>query len=257
VLEDIITLCRAAGAETLRFYRTDMSVTYKDDQSPLTAADRASHDVIIGGLRNLAPGIPAISEEDAPGGDTGGPVPEQYWLVDPLDGTKEFLKRRDDFTVNVALVQNGKAILGVVYAPAHRVIYFAESGAGAWRQADGSDAIPIRTHPADVKSLRVVASKEHAGPAVEALLRRLPNASVTSIGSSLKFCLVAEGKADFYPRFVPTMEWDTAAAQCVVETAGGQMLTLDGEPLRYGKPGRKNPSIITIGDPAFAWSELL
>lgn len=257
MLESIKTFCRKAGVEILRFYGTDAQVTYKEDRSPLTAADKASHEYLVRELTKLTPGIPVVSEESA---EDATPAPGQmdkYWLVDPLDGTKEFLKRSGDFTVNVALIQNGHPVLGVVYVPVREVSYFAERGHGVWRQTDGAPATAIHTVPAVKERMRVVASKDHAGPEVEAMLRRLPGAELTSIGSSLKFCLVAEGKADIYPRFVPTMEWDTAAAQCIVETAGGTVQTLDGQPLTYGKPGWKNPSIVTAGSADLGWGAWL
>jgi 3'(2'), 5'-bisphosphate nucleotidase len=257
MLEKIIGYCREAGAEILTFYGVESSISYKQDNSPLTAADRASHEVLVKALENLAPRYPVVSEESASENNMKPGQADEYWLVDPLDGTKEFLKQSGDFTVNVALIRGGHPVLGVVYVPARDVAYFAEQGSGAWRQTDHDEAVQIRTSPHSSERTRLVASKDHAGPEVEALLRRLSGAAVTSIGSSLKFCLIAEGKADFYPRFVPTMEWDTAAAQCVVESAGGSVQTLDGNLLCYGKPMWKNPSIVTVGDPAFRWRELV
>lgn len=256
MLDKIIAFCREAGTEILRFYHTDTPITYKEDRSPLTKADQASHELLEKALGGLMPAIPVVSEESS--SETLAPRRrDRYWLVDPLDGTKEFLKRSGDFTVNVALIQDGYPALGVVYVPARETTYFAERGAGSWRQSNGANRTQIRTSSVLIGRMRVIASKDHAGPEVEALLRRLPSAEVTSIGSSLKFCLVAEGKADFYPRFVPTMEWDTAAAQCIVEAAGGSVQTLDGSRLTYGKPAWRNPAIVTVGDPAFHWRDLL
>jgi 3'(2'), 5'-bisphosphate nucleotidase len=257
MLEKVIGYCREAGIEILRFYGSESQVSYKEDKSPLTAADRASHDLLVRALEGQTPTIAVVSEESASETTIEPGQADNYWLVDPLDGTKEFLKQSGDFTVNVALIQGGQPVLGVVYVPAKEVAYFAERGSGAWRQTDNAKAVQIRTRPHSRETTRIVASKDHAGPEVEALLRRVPDAVVTSIGSSLKFCLIAEGEADFYPRFVPTMEWDTAAAHCVVENAGGSVQTLDGNMLRYGKPMWKNPSIVTVGDPAFRWRELI
>jgi 3'(2'), 5'-bisphosphate nucleotidase len=171
-----------------------------------------------------------------------------FWLVDPLDGTKEFLKGTKEFTVNVALMEGGLPVLGVVHAPALSLTYYSMRNFGSWRQVGDQPPIPISTRLADCWELAVVASKDHAGPSVSAMLGRLRRPQLQSMGSSLKFCLVAEGKADLYLRDLPTMEWDTAAAQCIVEAAGGGTYSLDGEPLRYGKSGLKNPAIMTVGD---------
>ena len=241
----------------MRFYGGRASVVLKSDASPLTDADRASHDLLTQFLPGLISGVPVISEEshDPTRGltDTDG----RFWLVDPLDGTKEFLKGTGEFTVNIALVEDGRPIIGVVHAPVLELTYFADLEGGAFRQKHGEVPVAIHTQQANLERLRVVASKDHAGPLVKAMLARLPDAELKSMGSSLKFCLVAEGDADIYLRDVPTMEWDTAAAQCVVEAAGGRICTLDGNPLRYGKPGLKNPSIITVGDSDLQWPSLL
>ena len=177
--------------------------------------------------------------------------------MDPLDGTKEFIKKSGSFTVNIALIKQREPILGVVHAPAMALTYYAERGGGAWRMEKDESPVSVRVRKADPDQLCVVASKDHAGPEVAAMLERIPGAELASMGSSLKFCLVAEGKADFYPRFVPTMEWDTAAAQCIVEVAGGTVLDLDGAPLHYQKVPLKNPSIITVGDQAVDWKRYL
>jgi 3'(2'), 5'-bisphosphate nucleotidase len=248
MLEVVRDLCRAAGVEILRIYGTDAEVRYKEDRSPLTAADTASHEYLVTELARLIPGVPVVSEES--GDATADPalMADTYWLIDPLDGTKEFIKRTGDFTVNVALIRGGRPVLGVVHVPVRNTDYFAELGAGAWRQTADRPAVAIRTKAVPPARVRVVASKDHAGHELETVLGQLPDAELKQIGSSLKFCLVAEGSADCYPRLAPTMEWDTAAAHCVVETAGGVVLTLDGKPLAYGKPGRKNPSFIVVSD---------
>ena len=223
----------------------------------MTATDRASHDFLLNSLQLLTPETAVISEEseEAPNGsiDTG----RFSWLVDPLDGTKEFLKGTNEFTVNVALMEAGLPILGVVHAPALSLTYYGMRNFGSWRQIDDEPPIPISTRRADSSELAVVASKDHTGPLVSAMLERLRRPQLQSMGSSLKFCLVAEGKADLYLRDLPTMEWDTAAAQCIVEAAGGGTYSLDGEPLRYGKPGLKNPAIMTVGDTSFDWRSLI
>ncbi len=208
-------------------------------------------------LPGLIPGVPVVSEESHEPTATLIGANGRFWLVDPLDGTKEFLKGTGEFTVNIALVEQGRPVAGVVHAPALGLTYFADLDNGAFRQNNNEGPVAIRCQRANRDSLRVVASKDHAGPLVEAMLARLPNVELKSMGSSLKFCLVAEGSADIYLRDVPTMEWDTAAAQCLVEAAGGQVCTLDGQPLRYGKPSLKNPSIVTVGDPKLEWAALL
>ncbi|MBN9692379.1 MAG: 3'(2'),5'-bisphosphate nucleotidase CysQ [Verrucomicrobia bacterium] len=257
LLEKLCRLAEQAGLETLRFYRTGTAATLKEDKSPLTDADRASHTLIVNALPQLLPGVRVISEESDDLADAVIDTTQPFWLVDPLDGTKEFLKGTGEFTVNIALLENGRPVLGVVHAPAIRLTYFATLEGGAFRQSGDAPATAIRTQPAPANAMRVVASKDHAGPLVQKLLSSLTNPELKSMGSSLKFCMVAAGEADVYLRDVPTMEWDTAAAQCVVEAAGGSLCTLDGEPLRYGKPGLKNGGIITVGDPKLNWKALL
>jgi 3'(2'), 5'-bisphosphate nucleotidase len=241
----------------MHFYHGRASVAFKQDSSPLTDADRASHDFLTQSLPGVIPGIPVISEESMDPTLGLREADGRFWLVDPLDGTKEFLKGTGEFTVNIALVEQGRPVIGVVHAPALGVIYFADLAGGAFRRSQDEAPVAIRAERAHRGPLRVVASKDHAGPLIEAMLARLPGAELKSMGSSLKFCLVAEGNADIYLRDLPTMEWDTAAAQCVVEAAGGRVCTLDGKPLRYGKPSLRNPSIITVGDPDLPWTTLL
>ncbi len=253
-LGSLSSVAQEAGCCILTIYhRADVAVTQKDDQSPLTEADTASHDYIVRALSGVIPGCPVISEESDPGQRAGVESLEKFWLVDPLDGTKEFIKKSGEFTVNIALIEGGRPVLGVVHCPVSGMTYSGEIGRGAWRQTMDGDAQAIQTRKTDVNALAVVASRDHAGPQVTKMLGRMPGAELASVGSSLKFCLVAEGKADVYLRDLPTMEWDTAAAQCVVEAAGGQVLTLDGRALSYQKPEMRNPAILTIGDPAFPW----
>jgi 3'(2'), 5'-bisphosphate nucleotidase len=254
---EVCELAREAGKQIMRFYEAGTKVTLKKDASPLTAADRASHDFLMQSLKSLMPEAAVISEEseEATNGsiDTGG----SSWLVDPLDGTKEFLKGTNEFTVNIALMEAELPVLGVVHAPALSLTYYGVRNLGSWRQVDDEPPTPISTRCADSSELGVVASKDHAGPLVRAMLARLIRPQLQSMGSSLKFCLVAEGKADIYLRDLPTMEWDTAAAQCIVEAAGGGVYSLDRQPLRYGKPGLKNPAIMTVGDVQFDWRPLI
>ena len=178
-----------------------------------------------------------------------------FWLVDPLDGTKEFIKKSGEFTVNIALIKEGESVLGVVHAPVLDLTYTAQLGVGAYKRAQGAEAERISVAAADPERLSIVASRDHAGPQVQTLLERFPTAQTQSMGSSLKFCLVAEGKADIYLRDVPTMEWDTGAAQCVVEAAGGAVQLLEGKRLTYNKDNLRNPSLVTLGDASLRWQD--
>ena len=257
IVRELCLLAEKAGREAMRFYGGRASVVLKSDSSPLTDADRASHDLLMLFLPDLISGVPVISEESEAPTESSAHGADRFWLVDPLDGTKEFLKGTGEFTVNIALIENGRSIIGVVHAPVLGLTYFADLKEGAFRKNQGEAPVAIRTQRANFERLRVVASKDHAGPLVKAMLARMPDAELKSMGSSLKFCLIAEGNADIYLRDIPTMEWDTAAAQCIVEVAGGRICTLDGNPLRYGKPGLKNPAIITVGDSDLQWPSLL
>ena len=246
-----------AGEKIMSFYRNDAKITFKADASPLTAADEASHNFLTKVLQRLLPQAAVISEESKGATESSPDQATFFWLVDPLDGTKEFIKRTNEFTVNIALMKDLLPVLGVVHAPALNISYYGGRDFGAWRQVDGEQPMPIRTRAAGGCGLSVVASKDHAGPLVSAMLEKLINPELRSMGSSLKFCLVAEGKADLYLRDLPTMEWDTAAAQSIVEAAGGCVYSLTGEPLRYGKFGLKNPPIMTVGDTSFDWRSLI
>ncbi len=253
LLEQAVSVAARAGKAALEFYGRSGAVERKADDSPLTLADKASHNEIIAQLGDISPDIPVLSEESSTMEIAARRSWSTFWLVDPLDGTKEFLKETGQFTVNIALVEGSAPVLGVVHVPVTGVTYYANRNGGAFRvEADG-DPEPISTRQADLERLVVVASKDHAGPEVEAFLARLEGAEKTSMGSSLKFCLVAEGRADFYPRIVPTMEWDTGAAQCVLEVAGGGLTDLDGKRLEYNRENLRNPSIVAFGDPSRDW----
>lgn len=255
-----IALARQAGEAILAVYHSDdFGVETKTDDSPLTRADRASHEIIVAGLQQLAPAYPVLSEEAA-----ALPYPqraawETYWLVDPLDGTKEFIKRNGEFTVNIALIQAGCPVLGVVYVPVSGRLYYAAETLGAFRQdSPASPAQPIRVRPYSAGKARIAGSRSHAGQTQVDFLACLGETELRSIGSSLKICLVAEGEADLYPRFGPTSEWDTAAAQCVVEQAGGQLTDLSLAPLRYnGKESLLNPYFIVFGERHARWESCL
>ncbi len=252
MLPRVIEIAVEAGKAALKFYGGEISVEYKADHSPLTRADKASHEHIVRSLKTLGD-IPVLSEESDPEEIADRKEWSRFWLVDPLDGTKEFVKKTGQFTVNIALVEKGEPVLGVVHVPVSGITYFACRGTPPRvRKPDGADT-EIRARCIHPAQLTIVASRDHAGPRVTEFIERIPEADVTSMGSSLKFCLIAEGKADFYPRVVPTMEWDTGAAQCIVEAAGGGVTDLDGHRLTYNKDDLRNPSLMAFGDPAFDW----
>ncbi len=253
----VCEVAREAGKATLQFYGGAVSVERKGDDSPLTAADKASHTLILDALRRLTPDIPVLSEESSEMDVAERRKWSTFWLVDPLDGTKEFIKGTGEFTVNIALISGTEPVLGVVHVPVTGVTYWGRQGGGAFKVHPGEEPVALHTRAAHLDRLVIVASKDHAGPCVETLLRRLTSASTTSLGSSLKFCLVAEGRADFYPRLQPTCEWDTAAAQCVLEAAGGAVTDTEGQRLTYNKERITNPSFLAFGDPRQDWLTLL
>ncbi len=249
MIEQLKQIAEGAGGEILRFY-DDTIAEQKADNSPLTLADKASHQFISAALRDLDASIPILSEEAAETDYADRLSWERFWLVDPMDGTKEFIKKTGEFTVNIALIEGTRAVVGMIYVPAQELFYWADVRGGAHKQHTGRVSMPISCRQANLNQLAIVASRDHAGPAVKELLARFPRAETRSMGSSLKFCLVAEGKADIYLRDVPTMEWDTAAAQCIVEAAGGSVCSLDSNPLSYNKEALRNPPIVTLGDPS-------
>lgn len=234
MLQGAEAIARLAGSAILDIYAKEFTVVEKSDASPLTAADMAAHAVIAIGLHSLTPDIPLLSEEDV-AGFAGPNANDCVWLVDPLDGTKEFIKRNGEFTVNIALIEAGRAVLGVVYAPVMDVMYLGGNGVGAWRiDASGKQALQVSKQTAG-SALRIIGSRLHAAEEMAAWLQSLAVPyEFLAAGSSLKFCRVAEGAADIYPRFGPTSQWDTAAGQCVLEAAGGAVFSVDGETLRYG-----------------------
>lgn len=253
MLAPLLAVARRAGKAIMEIYATDFEVTDKADDSPLTAADLAAHHIIVEGLQALTPDIPILSEESSRVPYATRRRWDTYWLVDPLDGTKEFIKRNGEFTVNIALVQNGSPVVGVVHVPATDVSYAGCEGVGAFRQDGANEPRPIRAASGH-RPPRVVASRSHRSPALDEFLDNLGEHEIISIGSSLKFCLVAEGRADLYPRLGPTSEWDTAAGHCVAASAGAQVFTVSGEPLRYNaKETLLNPYFIVVADPAFDW----
>jgi 3'(2'), 5'-bisphosphate nucleotidase len=254
MIEPAVAIATAAGAAILDVYRTEFDVEAKDDQSPLTQADLASHRCIVRGLAELTPELPIVSEE-------GGLPPfevrsqwRRYWLIDPLDGTREFVKRNGEFTVNIALIEDHRPVLGIVHVPVLEKTYIGCDGRGAERRSADGERTAIGVSIESATPVRVVGSRSHRGTSLDAFLEKLGEFELVPIGSSIKFCLVAEGSADIYPRLGPTSEWDTAAAQAVVEQAGGQVLQLDGEALSYnGKSEILNPHFLVVGPQDHDW----
>ena len=248
--EDLLALAndlaQRAGAAILAIRTRGFDTLIKADASPVTEADHAAEAIILAGLRAATPDIPVIAEEESAAGRqvASGPV---FWLVDPLDGTREFTAGRDEFTVNIGLIRNGSPVLGVVGVPALGETFGGIVGQGAWKRTAAGQQ-PIHTRAPPPEGLTVMASRHHAGgPELTEFLAGRPIAELTNIGSSLKFCRMAEGKVDLYPRLGRTMEWDTAAAHAVLEAAGGKLSRMDGTPLHYGKPGFENPPFICTG----------
>ncbi len=255
LLDAACEIAREAGRAILEVYgRADFAVTRKPDDSPLTEADQVAHRIISEALEQLEAKLPVLSEESLPAEHAVRRQWKRYWLVDPLDGTKEFVKRNGEFTVNIALVDEQRAVLGAVYAPVLDRMYSGAVALGAWRTDGGHDPRPIAVRAEAPSPLRVVGSRSHPAPELAAYLAGLPAHEITDMGSSLKICLVAEGAADIYPRLGPTSEWDTAAAQAILESAGGRMIDLAGRPLRYNsKDELLNPHFLAFGDQRRDW----
>jgi 3'(2'), 5'-bisphosphate nucleotidase len=240
-----------AGKVIMAIYASGPRVEVKADRTPVTDADRAAERVIRARLSDVLPEVPVIAEESFKG--LAGPAPERFVLVDPLDGTREFISRNGEFTVNIALVEGKDPVAGCVYVPALNALYLA--GEGAYRASVEPGELPpalttmqkLATKPYPAEGLRAMASRSHLDAESEALLRRLPVVSWKPAGSSLKFCLIAQGDGDVYPRLAPTMEWDTAAGQAVLTAAGGCVIGRDGAPLRYGKEGFRNTGFVAWG----------
>lgn len=244
MLAEVIALAREAGNEIMKLYKgSDIGVSYKEDESPLTLADRAAHDTIEKGLLTIDKNIPIISEEGEQTPYSERKDYKRFWLVDPLDGTKEFIKKNGEFTVNIALIEDQAPVLGVVYAPAMDLMYYASRGEGAFKIA-GAVTVRLTVRESISGPVRVVASRSHPSPATEEYLKRFAVKETVYAGSSLKFCVVAEGNADIYPRIGTTSEWDTAAGQCIAEEAGVRVEGLDGKRLMYNKETLKQPGFI-------------
>ena len=246
-LETLCAIAQTAGQQVMAVYAQDFASWQKDDASPLTEADLRADRAIRAGLETAFPEIFVWSEESVSAGtrDT-----DTFFLVDPLDGTKEFVQRSGEFTVNIALIHQGQPIAGVVFAPATGELFYAAQGLGAWQQQP-TGAVPLRVAPTRTDApIRILGSRSHGGPALAAWLAQLPVAhDFVAAGSSLKFCRIAQGQADLYPRFGPTSQWDTAAAQCVLEQAGGRVTDFAGQRLRYGlQRPVLNPEFLAVGD---------
>jgi 3'(2'), 5'-bisphosphate nucleotidase len=260
LLPEVCKIAAAASQRILAVYNSDFSVLEKQDSSPLTEADLASNAEICAGLQRLTPEIPVLSEESVTVPFAERSQWQRYWLVDPLDGTKEFVKRNGEFTVNIALIEGNHAVLGVVDVPVTGAVYYAAREVGAFKVASaGATPQRISAKKLDLSKIVVSGSRSHGGEALEKFTNTLPGkVELISKGSSLKLCLVAEGAADIYPRFGLTSEWDTAAAQCVVEQAGGIVTDLQFQPVLYNaKEDILNPYFLVIGDASYDWRSRL
>ncbi len=264
MLNEVLAIARRAGEAILDVYNAadDLQIQSKADDSPLTIADERSNEIIVAGLRALDTSIPIVSEES--------PLPtfveraqwQRFWLVDPLDGTKEFIKRNGEFTVNIALIENNAPVLGVVLAPAIETAYLGAVGIGAFREKGPAPRESISVRSLGDSSITVIGSRSHGAEALDALLadlrQRFADVQMSNMGSSLKFCRVAEGAADLYPRLTPVCEWDAAAAHAVLRAAGGEVFNLDLQPLRYNtKEDLLVPQFVAAADLTVAWKELL
>ena len=248
LMEQVANITRRAGAEIMKIYATDFDVVTKNDSSPVTAADQAAEDIILPALESeLSVKFPIVSEEAASKGNIPDVEGTPFWLVDPLYGTKEFVSRNGEFTVNIGLIENGTPIMGVVYAPTLDLMYIG-GAPGAFLNEGSTAFAPISVRPMPDTGLIALVSRSHRTPEIDGFLAPYGIGQEFSAGSSLKFCRVAEGKADIYPRLGRTMEWDTAAAHGVLKFAGGHVETLDGNDLSYGKPGLDNPHFIAYGN---------
>ena len=258
LIDPVVALAEAAGKKILEVYSSDFEVQSKKDSSPLTQADLKAHLCIVAGLKELTPSMPIISEEAS--------LPDyaeriqwgKYWLIDPLDGTKEFINRNGEFTVNIALIDHHKPVLGVVHVPIQNKTYIGCKDYGAERRDSYGGQESISVSPQSSSPVRIVTSRSHKNPSLNAYLNNIGKCEIIQMGSSLKFCIIAEGGADLYPRLGLTSEWDTAAAQVIVEQSGGSVVTLDGSPMKYNdKEDILNPHFFVIGATDRDWLALL
>lgn len=253
-----VKIAHEAGLTILEIYQSDFSVESKNDNTPLTTADLAAHDFITKSLSQLTPDIPVLSEEDTSIPFSIRKQWQTYWLVDPLDGTREFIKHNDEFSVNIALIHQHKSILGVINIPVQEITYYAYQDAGAYKKVTDKEAEKIQCRTADPDNLLIAGSRSHRSDRLKEFLTRLGNPHVIPMGSSIKSCMVAEGTVDLYPRLGRTSEWDTAAAHCIVNEAGGQITKTDMSPLLYNtKESLLNPEFFVFGKTDIKWSEFL
>ncbi len=259
LLPDLLRIAHQAGDAILTVYRQDFGVRHKPDDSPITDADQAAHDIISRGLARLTPELPILSEESRLPSWFERSRWSRYWLVDPLDGTREFIRRNDQFSVNIALVDRGQPVLGVVHAPVPGLSWYGGAGLGGWRRLLDHPPTPIRPRSPEKGRLRVVLGRPEPGPRTRALLARLPPHDVLSLGASLKFCLVAEGGADLFPRYGAISEWDIAAPQAILEAVGGRLVHLHNlKPVHYNaRPSTTLKDVLAVGDPGIDWRSLL
>ncbi|MGY0618524.1 3'(2'),5'-bisphosphate nucleotidase CysQ [Lysobacter sp. A378] len=254
--EAVIAVAQAAATRILDVYRSSFVVDHKADQSPLTAADLAAHHCIVAGLTRLTPDIPVLSEESKQLPATERLRWSRLWLVDPLDGTREFVKRNGEFSVNIALIKHGVATWGVVQAPTSGAVWHGGGGLGAFKRGDDGIDQPLHVRRPATAPLRVAASRSHRDQRTATFIERMGPVEPVGLGSSLKFCRLAEGAIDVYPRFGPTCEWDTAAGQTVLEGAGGGVVDLKGRPFRYNQRDTLlNGAFIALGDTALPWRQ--
>lgn len=254
---DVNDIAVQAGKGIKKYFNANYEITTKEDQSPVTTADIEASEYIVEKLKILTPNIPALSEESPECSYAERKLWTTFWLIDPLDGTRDFIKNRPGFSVNISLIHNHQSILGAIYLPIDDCIYFASENNGAFisEQNNAPSAIKVRKKVSPI--MRVCASSAHPGKSLQKFLSKLPEHQLISIGSSIKSCKVAEGSADIYPRFGPTWEWDTAAAQCIVEQAGGRLTNLEFNALAYNKPSLLNPPFFVYGDSTFNWQSYL
>ncbi len=258
MIPDVVALAELAGQRILEIYDAGFEISDKADNTPLTDADLAAHRAIVDGLTQLTPEIPVLSEESVSIPFETRQQWQRYWLIDPLDGTREFIKRNGEFTVNIALIENHEPILGVIQVPCNGILYYAWREGGAWKRMPEQDAILIQARTPSAEQLVVAGSRSHQSETITGFLDKIGSHRIFPMGSSLKSCLVAEGQADLYPRLGPTSEWDTAAAQCIVEEAGGKLTDTAMQPLRYNtKDSLLNPHFFVFGKGERDWSQYL
>lgn len=258
LVNEVRQIASLAGDKILEIYETDFSVEQKDDNSPLTAADMAAHNTICDALSRLTPDIPILSEESSHISFDERQSWNQYWLVDPLDGTREFIKRNGEFSVNIALIEKHQSILGVIHIPVSGIAYSAALNNGAYKHEPDKETIKISAKETDADNIVIAGSRSHGNARQRSFIENLNDPEVLAIGSSLKFCLVAEGLADIYPRFGPTSEWDSAAAQCIVEESGAIVVDTNFNTLKYNtKESLLNPSFLVIADKDFNWAQYI